>query len=141
VLDQGETRLLLIDLSAGRRRLGGSILAQVTQQIGNDAPDVDEPVSLGERAARRARTGQTPASCWRCMTAPTAACSRRCAKWRFAAHCGVTVNIDLLALDPIAADGGDFKIRPDQLAVRRHDLTLRALFQRRTWPGIAGTSQ
>jgi len=127
VVDQGETRLLLIDLSAGRQRLGGSILAQVTQQIGNDAPDVDDPARLATavRAVRElANAGQLLALHDRSDGGLFATLC----EMAFAGHCGVTVNVDLLALDPIAADGGDFKIRPEQLAVRRHDLTLRALF-------------
>ena len=38
--------MLLIDLGAGKQRLGGSCLAQVYQQIGNDAPDIDDPAVL-----------------------------------------------------------------------------------------------
>ncbi|MEW5944453.1 MAG: phosphoribosylformylglycinamidine synthase, partial [Pseudomonadota bacterium] len=37
--DAGETDLILIDLGRGRCRLGGSALAQVYKQIGNEAPD------------------------------------------------------------------------------------------------------
>jgi phosphoribosylformylglycinamidine synthase len=37
-----ETQLVLIDLGAGANRLGGSILAQVYSQMGNQAPDVDD---------------------------------------------------------------------------------------------------
>jgi phosphoribosylformylglycinamidine synthase len=46
----------------------------------------------------------------------------------FAGHCGVTLNIDVLAMDPVASDWGDFKIRPEQVSVRRNEQTLRALF-------------
>src|SRR5262249_3823872 len=46
----------------------------------------------------------------------------------FAAHHGVTLYLDVLAMDPFAADSGDFKIRPEQVAVRRDELILRALF-------------
>jgi phosphoribosylformylglycinamidine synthase len=46
----------------------------------------------------------------------------------FAGHCGVTLNIDMLTLDPVASDWGDFKIRPEQVVVRRNELTQRALF-------------
>jgi phosphoribosylformylglycinamidine synthase len=42
-IDQGETDLLLIDLGKGRNRLGGSALAQVYKQVGNESPDVDDP--------------------------------------------------------------------------------------------------
>ena len=38
--DCGETELILIDLGAGRNRLGGSALAQVYKQVGNEAPDL-----------------------------------------------------------------------------------------------------
>ena len=41
--DRGATELVFVDLAGGRRRLGGSILAQVFGQTGNEAPDLDEP--------------------------------------------------------------------------------------------------
>ena len=44
--DCGETDLLLVDLGCGRNRLGGSALAQVHNQIGNDAPDVVDAAKL-----------------------------------------------------------------------------------------------
>ena len=46
-LDQGNTRLLFIDLGQGKNRLGGSALAQVYAQLGNEAPDVDDVALLG----------------------------------------------------------------------------------------------
>jgi phosphoribosylformylglycinamidine synthase len=44
--DLGDTDLLLVDLGRGRNRLGGSALAQVYRQLGDDAPDVDSPALL-----------------------------------------------------------------------------------------------
>jgi phosphoribosylformylglycinamidine synthase len=44
--DQGDTALLLIDLGAGKNRLGGSALAQVYKQLGKETPDVDSPALL-----------------------------------------------------------------------------------------------
>jgi phosphoribosylformylglycinamidine synthase len=38
--------ILLIDLGLGKDRLGGSVLAQVYNQVGNSAPDVDDPRRL-----------------------------------------------------------------------------------------------
>ena len=38
--------LILIDLGAGKNRLGGSVLAQVYNQLGNDCPDLDDPALL-----------------------------------------------------------------------------------------------
>ncbi|QFU25364.1 phosphoribosylformylglycinamidine synthase [Shewanella eurypsychrophilus] len=40
--DKGETELLLIDLSAGNNRLGGSCLAQVYSELGDTAPDLSD---------------------------------------------------------------------------------------------------
>ncbi len=45
-LDGGATALVLLDVAGGRRRLGGSALAQVHGQIGNDTPDLDDPRAL-----------------------------------------------------------------------------------------------
>ncbi len=45
-LDQADTALVLIDLAMGKRRLGASSLAQVYGQLGNDAPDLDDPQRL-----------------------------------------------------------------------------------------------
>jgi len=44
--DQGETRIVAIDLSMGKNRLGGSCLAQVYKKLGNETPDVDSPEIL-----------------------------------------------------------------------------------------------
>ena len=44
--DRGDTDLVLIDLGRGANRLGGSALAQVYRQIGERAPDVDDPALL-----------------------------------------------------------------------------------------------
>mgnify|MGYP000474676575 CR=1 FL=1 len=44
--DQGDTRLIAIDLSKGKQRLGGSCLAQVYKQLGKETPDVDCPETL-----------------------------------------------------------------------------------------------
>ena len=44
LLDTGiESELFLVDLGFGKNRMGGSCLAQVFNQIGNNAPDLDNP--------------------------------------------------------------------------------------------------
>jgi len=45
-IDLGETRIVAIDLSKGKKRLGGSCLAQVYKHLGNETPDVDSPETL-----------------------------------------------------------------------------------------------
>ncbi len=45
-LDQGATLLVHLDIADGRRRLGGSALAQAYAQLGNEPPDVDNALRL-----------------------------------------------------------------------------------------------
>ncbi len=44
--DLGPTKLLLVDLGAGKNRLGGSSLAQVYGKVGREAPDVADAAAL-----------------------------------------------------------------------------------------------
>ena len=44
--DVGDTELLLVDLGCGQNRLGGSVLAQAYNQLGNEVPDVATPKTL-----------------------------------------------------------------------------------------------
>ena len=125
--DQGPSELVLVDLSAGRQRLGASILAQVCGQVGNCAPDVDDPRALAaalDAIRRLAAQGlmlayhdRSDGGLW------ASAC-----EMAFAGRCGLWLNIDVPAMDPQAADTGDFKIRADQGAARRHDMAVRVLF-------------
>ncbi|HOU54243.1 MAG TPA: phosphoribosylformylglycinamidine synthase [Myxococcota bacterium] len=48
-LKPGDSALLLMDLGAGRNRLGGSVLAQAWDRTGGEVPDLDDPE--GFRAA------------------------------------------------------------------------------------------
>ncbi len=45
-LKPGVSSLLLVDLSGGQTRLGGSMLAQVYLRTGGDVPDMDDPARL-----------------------------------------------------------------------------------------------
>jgi phosphoribosylformylglycinamidine synthase len=122
-----DTLLVLVDLGVGRNRMGGSIVAQVTQQIGNAAPDLDDPARLAAfvgvlRALERA--GHVLAYHDRSDGGLFATIC----EMSFAGHVGVTVNLDVLTVDPVAGDWSDFKIRPAQVDVRRNELVLSALF-------------
>ncbi len=119
--------LILVDLGCGRARLGGSALAQVTQQIGGDAPDLDDPELLARFFATMQRLnadGKLLAYHDRSDGGLLAAVC----EMAFAGRCGVALNLDLLTIDPHAADWGDYKIRPEQVSVQRNELTLKALF-------------
>jgi phosphoribosylformylglycinamidine synthase len=125
--DSGDTELVFIDLAAGRQRLGGSILAQVTRQIGNEAPDVDDPACLAS-AIRAVRSLVDRGRVLAYHDRSDGGLFAAVCEMAFAGHCGVTLFLDVLAIDPLVADSGDFKIRPEQVAVRRNESILRALF-------------
>ncbi|AEF53385.1 phosphoribosylformylglycinamidine synthase [Marinomonas posidonica] len=44
--NKADTQLLLIDLGAGKNRLGGSVIAQVYNKLGKQVPDVDDAAAL-----------------------------------------------------------------------------------------------
>src|SRR5574337_1208403 len=128
----GDTCLVLVDLGAGRNRVGGSILAQVLGQFGAEVPDLDDPARLKSlvaavnelRAAGMllAYHDRSDGGLW------AAVC-----EMAFAGRVGVALNVDLLTLegDGIAdsrADFGDSKNWATQVGERRNELTLRALF-------------
>ncbi|MDB5918913.1 MAG: phosphoribosylformylglycinamidine synthase [Massilia sp.] len=127
-LDAGDTVVILVDLGRGKNRLGASALAQVTQQLGNDTPDVDSADDLkaffsaiqqlnldGKLLAYHDRSdgGLYATLC----------------EMAFAGRCGLSVNLDILAMESEhAADWGDAKNWAGQVPERRNELTLRALF-------------
>ncbi|OWW21123.1 phosphoribosylformylglycinamidine synthase [Noviherbaspirillum denitrificans] len=126
--DVGETALILVDLGRGKNRMGASALTQVMQQIGSTVPDVDSPEDLkaffsaiqqinaeGKLLAYHDRSdgGLFAALC----------------EMSFAGRTGVSVNLDILAMEgEHASDSGEAKNWAGQVAERRNDMTLRALF-------------
>jgi phosphoribosylformylglycinamidine synthase len=124
---ENDTLLILIDLGAGRNRMGGSILAQVTQQVGNETPDLDDPEQLAA-FMRVLRQLQRDSQLLAYHDRSDGGLFATLTEMAFAGHVGISVNLDVLAVDPVAADWGDFKIRADQVGVRRNELMLKALF-------------
>jgi phosphoribosylformylglycinamidine synthase len=131
-LQPGDTTLILIDLGQGRRRMGGSMLAQVLGQFGDEVPDLDDPAALKALVAaiNALRAGgrllayhdRSDGGLW------AAAC-----EMAFAGHLGLSLNVDLLVTegDGIAdsrAEYGDSKNWAGQISARRERLTLEALF-------------
>ena len=97
-LDAGATELVLVDLARGRNRLGGSILAQVYGQIGNAAPDVDDAQALKcffQALQALNRDGLLLAYHDRSDGGLFATVC----EMAFAAHCGVTLELDFLCRD------------------------------------------
>lgn len=125
--DRGVTSLILVDLSFGRNRLGASILSQVAEQIGDVVPDLDEPSTLKAAFAALNEIRQQNLI-YAYHDRSDGGLLATLSEMAFAGHCGVSVSLDILTIDPVAADWGDFKIRADQVAVQRDELTLKALF-------------
>ena len=120
--------LIVIDLGRGKNRLGGSILAQVTQQVGDVVPDVDDPEdlkrffaaiqALNARGQLLAYHDRSDGGLWATVC-----------EMAFAGHRGVSLNVDMLTLDAgHESDYGDAKDWAKQTSGRRADHTLRALF-------------
>ena len=126
--DEGDTALILIDLGRGKNRMGGSVLAQVMQQVGNEVPDVDSAEDLKgffNAIQQLNREGRLLAYHDRSDGGLYATLC----EMAFAGHVGVSVNLDILTMEgEHASDWGDSKNWAGQVAERRNDLTLRALF-------------
>ncbi|WP_426175247.1 phosphoribosylformylglycinamidine synthase [Massilia sp. TWR1-2-2] len=126
--DAGESVMILVDLGRGKNRLGASALAQVTQQLGNEVPDVDSADDLkGLFAAIQQLNADGKLLAYHDRS--DGGLYATLCEMAFAGRTGVTVNLDILAMEgEHAADWGDAKNWAGQVAERRNELTLRALF-------------
>ena len=126
--DLGDTSLLLVDLGAGRHRLGASILAQVTGQVGDAVPDLDDPARL--KAFFAAMVALRAASLVLAYhDRSDGGLFATLCEMAFAGRTGVSVNVDILTLEGDGADDyGDAKNWATQVAARREAATLKALF-------------
>ena len=124
----GDTSLLLVDLGAGRNRLGASILAQVTGQVGDAVPDVDDAERL--RAFFAAMVELRAASLVLAYhDRSDGGLFTTLCEMAFAGRAGLSINVDLVTLEGGGADDyGDSKNWTTQVAARREAATLKALF-------------
>ena len=126
--DKGETALILIDLGRGKNRMGASALAQVTQQLGHKTPDVDSSDDLKAMFAAVQRLNLEGKLLAYHDRSDGGLYATLC-EMAFAGRSGVSVNLDILAMDTgNGADWGDAKNWATQVGERRNDMTLRALF-------------
>jgi len=96
------TRLLLIDLGNGRNRLGGSALAQVYGQLGDKAPDLDEPQLL-QTAFDLVQTLNAEGRLLAYHDRSDGGLFVTLAEMAFAGHCGLDIALDGLDEDAVAA--------------------------------------
>jgi phosphoribosylformylglycinamidine synthase len=100
--DMGDTDLVLVDLGKGRNRLAGSALAQVYKQVGHHPPDLDDPGALRALFAAiqelnadgllLAYHDRSDGGLFACVC-----------EMAFAGRSGVTIQLDELGDDPVAA--------------------------------------
>jgi len=131
-LQPGDATLVLIDLGQGKKRMAGSMLAQVLGQFGDEVPDLDDARQLKQlvsaintlRAQGRvlAYHDISDGGLW------VTVC-----EMAFASHLGVSLNVDILVTESDGivdsrAEYGDSKNWAGQVSERRNELTLKALF-------------
>jgi phosphoribosylformylglycinamidine synthase len=100
--DAGATVLLLIDLGAGRNRLGGSALAQVYGAVGDAAPDLDDAQAL-RRAFDTLRALVCEGRVLAYHDRSDGGLFAALAEMSFAGRCGIDVDLDALGADAAAA--------------------------------------
>ncbi|MCG6862665.1 MAG: phosphoribosylformylglycinamidine synthase [Chromatiaceae bacterium] len=100
--DLGDTDLILIDLGAGRNRLGASCLAQVFGQVGNAAPDLDDPQLLVRFFAGVQELNREGLILAYHDRSDGGLFVTLC-EMAFAGRCGLVIDLDLVGRDDLAA--------------------------------------
>ena len=100
--DAAPTDLLLVDLGRGKNRLGGSALAQVHAQLGNEAPDLDHPEDLRELFALVHELNAAGKLLAYHDRSDGGLIVTLC-EMAFAGHCGFSVTLDPLGADALDA--------------------------------------
>ncbi len=123
-----DTDLILIDLGRGQNRMAGCILAQVLDQSGRHAPNLDHPedikalssavIELRHKDLVLSYHDRSDGGLFSCL-----------AEMAFTSHCGISINVDMIAVQAgQEPDYGDAKNWAEQISGLRHEQTLRALF-------------
>ena len=99
--DKGETDLILVDLGNGKNRLGGSILAQVYNQMGDTPADLDSADQL-KNFFNAVQTSLAAKELLAYHDRSDGGLLVTIAEMAFAGHVGVTINLDGLGDDPLA---------------------------------------
>ncbi|PPK75387.1 phosphoribosylformylglycinamidine synthase [Methylobacter tundripaludum] len=97
-----DSALILIDLGAGKNRLGGSVLAQVYNQLGDDCPDLDE-AGLLKAFFDAIQTLNSQDKLLSYHDRSDGGLLATVAEMMFASRLGVTLTLDSLGDDVLAA--------------------------------------
>lgn len=121
------TELLLIDLGAGKSRLGGSALAQVLAQVGDAAPDLDSPPqflaffnavrNLAQRDLILAYHDRSDGGLFATLC-----------EMMFCSHVGVSIVLDALTFNARQSDVDDYDVSKTAKTLAADEVVLRTLF-------------
>jgi len=125
--DVGDTELVLVDLGAGRNRLGGSILAQVHSQLGDACPDLDDPARLKAFFAAIQELGRAGKLLAYHDRSDGGLFATLC-EMAFASRTGITANLDALVFDAQRLDVDGHERQDDMMAGDMQGRILAALF-------------
>jgi phosphoribosylformylglycinamidine synthase len=121
-----ETELVLIDLGRGKHRLGGSVLAQAYNSVGEHAPDIDAATlkaffagvtALKQAGLLLAYHDRSDGGLFATL-----------AEMAFAARTGISIELDSVCYDALVNDIDGAEKRPDLLKGRFNDRVFGALF-------------
>lgn len=100
--DIDDSVLVLVDVAAGRQRLGASILAQTCRQMGSETPDLDDPAQLqGLFDGMQANLDAGAVLAYHDRS--DGGLFVTLAEMAFAGRCGVQVDVAMLGEDALAA--------------------------------------
>jgi phosphoribosylformylglycinamidine synthase len=127
-----DTTLVLVDLGHGRNRMAGSILAQTLEQVGDVAPDLDDPQDL-VRLVEAINALRSDGKLLAYHDRSDGGLFATVCEMAFAGKVGVALNVDMLVTEgdgigDSRAEYGDSKNWAAQVQARRDELTLKALF-------------
>ena len=128
--DCGETELILIDLGAGRNRLGGSALAQVYKQIGDEAPDLlgSDDVKKLKRFFNVIQLLNKENKILAYHDRSDGGLFATLCEMSFAGHAGMTINLDQLCFDALANDVDGYELKQGVLSGRSLERMVSVLF-------------
>jgi phosphoribosylformylglycinamidine synthase len=102
VLDQGDSELWLLDLGAGRNRLGGSSLLQAFNRGGGEPPDLDDALRF-KRVFDAVQDAAAQGLLLACHDRSDGGALVALLEMAFAGHCGLDIHLDGWADSPLAA--------------------------------------
>ena len=129
-LQAEDSSLILVDLGHGKNRLAGSVLTQCLQQEGQEVPDLSSADDLKNLVTAINALRPNILAYHDRSDGGLLACV---AEMAFAGQTGVALNVDMLlaqgdGVSDSRLDTGDAKNWATQIAARRQEATLQALF-------------